>query len=102
LLQKEGFWSDKIAASLLQESKVAEKSLNHSFLKGLKRQNRFICIFLRVNSIGIALIDSFFWMAPTTGANRYWYRYCLEKLGGLPQLSVGLLLDNSKYHLVHR
>jgi hypothetical protein len=70
LLQKEGFWSDKIASSLLQESEVAEKSLNRNFLKGLKRQNRFICTFLRVNSIGVALIDSFFldrahhWIGP--------------------------------------
>jgi hypothetical protein len=36
LLQKEGFWSDKIASSLLQEGEVAEKSKNRNFFKGFK------------------------------------------------------------------
>jgi hypothetical protein len=37
------------------------------FKKGLKRQHRFIGSFLRVQSIGVALVDPFLWIAPTTG-----------------------------------
>ncbi len=40
-----------------------------SFLRGSQRQNRFINTFLRAPSVGVNLIDFFFWIAPSTD---YW------------------------------
>ncbi len=37
-----------------------KKSQNRKFLKGIKRQNRFIDSFLEEQRIGVALTDSFF------------------------------------------
>ncbi len=84
----------KATQSLYQCKNDVLERKNHKIeyiLKKIKWQNRSINSFLEKKRIGVAIIDSFFWMAPTTNHNpmpkstlsppcqglRIWPLYCV-------------------------